>query len=192
MEILSHNRIQEEIACWMMEPGVQIAMKQGSVSFENFIQIKLAGFLEDIFKKKCFIKIESYDKKYQADILVFSENSDKARPIAAFQLKIVALNSRLSSVKMKSKDKSGVLDDIDKLLLDLGSCCRRILICVVYQFECGNVKFWGQIKGTSTKGEDYRMEIISKLPEEHRNKHCDAPALVSFGNKAGCVDIFSF
>lgn len=181
--------IQDKIVGWVKDSGVQIAMDQGSVSFENFIQIKLAGFLRNKFIKQYFIKIESHEKEYQADILIFRKNSDKARPIAAFQVKIVSLNSPRNSVKMNGK--YGVLADIEKLV-PLGQSCDKFLICVVYQFAPGNVKSWGHIKGVSKTGEDYRTEIINTLPGEHRNNHCVAPAVVRFGNKSGCVDIFEF
>ncbi len=194
MGILSQNprltdNITEKILCWMQESGVQVCMEQGSVNFENFIQVKLAGFLSNRFKQY-IIKVETHEKKYNADILIVDKNVKVEGPIAAIQLKIVSLANKRNCLNMRNKKKTGIVDDIEKLNAFQG--CDRLLICVVYQFEKNHSYSWGAIKGDNKQEANYREKIIKELPSEDKDKNNNIPALVSFGNKSGCVDVFVF
>ncbi len=183
------NKIKERIACWLREPGVQICMDHGSAAFEQFIQVKLAGFFRQYFKRQQYcVRVESAGK-YSADILIFNCAPDK-KLLVAVQLKIVSLGK---NVKMKSQKKDGILDDIDKLY---GLCSDpdlkhdRVLICIVYQ-HAQKEKSWGPLKGTRGNA-GYREELIQKLKIEHQDINRADPLLDKFGSKSGCIDVLIF
>lgn len=195
MELLSNElikEIQEKIVCWMEDLGIEVCMDQGSSGFENYIQVKLAGFLKQKFEQYV-ITIES-----GADILVSTRDG---QVVGALELKIGCLGGKDSIKFNRSKDKRGILDDIDKLLARHHGC-DRILVCVVYQFAKKEYGYaWGPINKSQKLDNDYQQMVIDELDKlgdrtsGWREKSHISSKSVQFGRgskREGCVDIFVF
>ena len=176
MIIFSNNIIKkakDEIIKWMESPGVQLCMRAGSVGFENFIQVNLAGALEA--ETKCDVMIES-DKGATADIII--RNPKDKRILAGIQIKIVRLGTfHGDAVKINL-----INDDIKKLREnDFLKESEKVFICIIYEFK-KHEKSWGELVGTAKNKLDYRDEL-GDLYSGIESK------AVKFNDKKGCIDI---
>jgi len=173
------NQITDEISESMQSLGVQVCMDNGSVGFENYIQINLAGLLKKELKEYN-IYVES-STQGQADILVFRNQ----QMVAAIEIKVVRLGQRDKKNNDGVKIKS-IVKDINKLRKQKN--IERLLICVVYKHSKRLSNSWGRIGNDN--GENYRNKILQEL--KIKEEGCPIPDVVKFCSNDGCIDIFNF
>lgn len=185
--IIKRNKeaIVSKIKSWMKYNAIQVCMTQGTVGFENFIQINLVGYLRNTLPKH-EIRIESHGK-HEADVLIISGGS----VYAAIELKVVRLGKgQKGSLGFRKDDGvkiTRIKNDISKL--KKVAAVERALICVVYEYSDQFERGWGNLVGLKKNITDYRTEVIDAIDASN---DYPAPAVSKFGEKRGCVDLFVF
>lgn len=77
--------------------------------------------------------------------------------------------------------------DIEKLAKFPG---KRVLLCIVYEYDSAHERSWGPFIGSNDKNQDYRNELLASLKMSPDKFPAGEPAC--FGDKRGLVDVFSF
>jgi hypothetical protein len=170
------KQIEKKVVELMKTSGVILCMKQGSVGFENYIQLGLAGWLQERFPSKTVLVESDSLANVVADIIIKDSNTSR-NILAAFELKVIRLG-----VKNGDGVRMGeILSDIGKLrVLNLANADKG-LICAVYLY--GKTESSWDFLNSAPLSIDQRKIVLNEIRSNTR-----PPFSASEIN--ACVDIF--
>ena len=171
------KQIEKKLSELMKTSGVILCLKQGSAGFENYIQVGLAGWLQERFPSKTILVQSDPLLNVVADIIV-KDSNDSRHILAAFELKVVRLGGKGGDgIRMGE-----ILSDIGKLRVSSLANADKALVCVVYLY--GKSEFsWGFLN-SAPMNVDQRKCVINEIKNNTR-----PPFSVNEIN--ACVDVFA-